>query len=272
MHEGERIYAFGYSPAAVGMMESRSAGANAAFFLPHLAPGMHLLDIGCGPGSITVGLASAVSPGEVVGIDIEPSQVELASKRAASEGLGNCRFETASVHDLPLPDNSIDAVFGHTILLQFRDLDPVLAEVKRVLKPAGLVGFREIDLGANLYHSETSAIRQVFETLRRSIRHNDGNPDIGRSLPALLTDAGFELVSANATYVCTTTPAAKAGMYNGMKRLWQQADFARQAEILAWIDAAERAAVIDRLEAEAEDPRSFSGTSYVEVVARAAGP
>lgn len=142
----DRIYAFGYSPAAVGMMESRSVDANARFFLDHLEPGMHVLDIGCSPGSITVGLAAAVTPGQVVGIDIEPSQVALGQDRAASLGLGNCRFETGSVYDLPLPDHSMDAVFGHTILMQFSELDPVLAEVKRVLKPGGLVGFREIDL------------------------------------------------------------------------------------------------------------------------------
>jgi 2-polyprenyl-3-methyl-5-hydroxy-6-metoxy-1,4-benzoquinol methylase len=69
----EDIYTFGYGPTAVQIMTSRSAEDSARFFLPYLRAGMRVLDCGCGPGSITVGLAQAVTPGEVVGIDVEPS-------------------------------------------------------------------------------------------------------------------------------------------------------------------------------------------------------
>jgi len=264
----DRIYPLGYSPAAVGIMESRSAEVNAGFFLEHLSPGMDVLDIGCGPGSITVGLAAVVSPGEVVGIDIEPSQIALGRIRAESLGLRNCRFETGSVYDLPMADDSVDAVYGHTILMQFRELEPVLAEVKRVLRPGGLVGFREIDIGASLYHSEDSALKEVMSILRRATFHNDGNPDIGRALPSLLSHAGFEILSASATYNCAATPKAKVGMYAAMTRLWEQADFVAQAESLGWLSAKDRAAMAARLEQEGTDPGSFSGISYAEVVAR----
>ncbi len=271
MREGsdkDQIYAFGYSPAAVGMMEGRSAEANARFFRSHLTPGMRVLDIGCGPGSITVGLAEAVAPSEVVGLDIEPSQVALGRNRAASLGLSNCRFEAGSVNDLPLEDHSVDAVFGHTILMQFRDLDPVMAEISRVLKTGGLIGFREIDFGASLYHCETSALREVMSILRRSILHNDGNPDIGRTLPMIFANAGFDILSAAATYACATTAQAKAGMYAAMAHLWEQSDFVAQAESLGWISSSDRIAMTARLKQEGDDPGSFSGTSYAEVVAR----
>ena len=52
-----KIYPFGYNPAAVGMMQTRTATACASLFLKHASPGMRVLDVGCGPGSITVGLA-----------------------------------------------------------------------------------------------------------------------------------------------------------------------------------------------------------------------
>ena len=83
----DRVYTFGYSPAAVGMLRSRPAKVAARFFLSHLTPGMCVLDLGCGPGSITVGLAAAAAPGDIIGIDIEPSQVALGRDRAASLGL-----------------------------------------------------------------------------------------------------------------------------------------------------------------------------------------
>ena len=263
-----RTYAFGYSPAAVGMMQARSAEVNAAFFLGHLSTGMHLLDIGCGPGSITVGFADVVAPGDVVGVDIEPSQVQLGNEKARSLQLGNCRFEAGSVYELPFDDDTFDAVFGHTILMQFRDLDPVLAEIRRVLKPGGLVGFREVDLGANLYHYDDSAMRMVLSTLRRSIFHNDGNPDIGHSLPMILSRAGYEILSAAATYTCATTPDAKARMYKSTARLWEESDFVARAEDLGWISPEARKLLPSRLREEGDDAGSFSATSYAEVVAR----
>ena len=264
----DQVYAFGYSQAAVGMMESRSAEANAQFFLDHLEPDMRVLDVGCGPGSITVGLAAAVASGEVIGVDIEPSQIALGQNRASSLRLKNCRFEIGSVYDLPLEDQSLDAVFGHTILMQFSDLGPVLTEIMRVLKPCGLIGFREIDFGASLYHCETSALREVMSTLRRSILHNGGNPDIGRELPSLLANAGFDILSAVATYACATTPQAKVGMYGAMAKLWEQSDFVAQAEAHSWINSRDRSTMTSRLEQEGNDPGSFSGTSYAEVIAR----
>ena len=264
--DSDRFYSFGYGPTAVAMMQSRSAEENAEFFLEHLQPGMHVLDLGCGPGSITVGLAAAVAPGETIGIDIEPSQVELGQENAASRGLANCRFQVASVYELPIADHTIDAVFGHTILMQFSDTGPVLGEVKRVLKPGGLVGFSEIDIGASLFHSEESAQRDVLFILRRSIFHNDGNPDIGRSLPGVVANAGFEIISTRATYNYSPTPESKARRYATLKRLWQEATFVDQAEALGWIDKTIRAALPERLDREAADPASFAAVCYVEVV------
>ena len=75
----QRRYGPGYTPATVQHYASRTAVQQAAFFLPYLRPGMSLLDCGCGPGTITIGLSHAVAPGQVVGIDIEPNLVEHAS-------------------------------------------------------------------------------------------------------------------------------------------------------------------------------------------------
>ena len=55
-------------------MALRTASQEAAFFLPSLRPGIRVLDLGCGPGSITLGLAEAVDPGEVVGVDLQPNK------------------------------------------------------------------------------------------------------------------------------------------------------------------------------------------------------
>src|SRR5215467_7322601 len=85
-------YAVGYGTGATAIMASRTAEHVAGFLLPHLGAGIRLLDCGCGPGSISVGLARVVAPGEVVGIDIEATQVEAAQKRAHELGVSNARF------------------------------------------------------------------------------------------------------------------------------------------------------------------------------------
>jgi ubiquinone/menaquinone biosynthesis C-methylase UbiE len=102
-----------YSAEAHAMMGQRTAAQNADFFLPHLRPGMRLLDAGCGQGSITIGLADAVAPGEVVGLDRDPEQVERARALAAERGVTNVRFEVGDAYALPFPDASFDAVFAH---------------------------------------------------------------------------------------------------------------------------------------------------------------
>ena len=80
----------------------RTADVHGAFFLPYLRTGMEVLDCGCGPGSITVGLAEAVIPGSVTGIDLEESQLKTARETASGRGLANVTFETADARKPPL--------------------------------------------------------------------------------------------------------------------------------------------------------------------------
>src|SRR5262249_8436557 len=103
-------YTPGYGAPVLSFMSQRTAETHGAFFLEQLRPGWRLLDAGCGPGTITMGLARAVQPGLVVGIDIEESQLASARERAEREGL-NVEFRRASVYELPFQDGSFDAVF-----------------------------------------------------------------------------------------------------------------------------------------------------------------
>jgi ubiquinone/menaquinone biosynthesis C-methylase UbiE len=109
-------YVSGYSPATVQYQANRTVARQAAFFLPHLRPGMSLLDCGCGPGTITIGLAQAVAPGQVVGIDIEPSLLERASALGREQEVSNVHFQVANVFELSFSAGSFDAVFAHTLL------------------------------------------------------------------------------------------------------------------------------------------------------------
>ena len=96
---GSIIYSYD-SPAVQAHYVEREAAAAADFFLPHLGPGMTLLDCGCGPGTITFGLAEAVAPAETVGVDLEPSMIDRAEAFAKERDVPNVRFQVADIFDI----------------------------------------------------------------------------------------------------------------------------------------------------------------------------
>src|SRR5262245_28424390 len=93
------------------IMVQRDVNRFAAFFIPQLSPGMRLLDCGCGPGSITLGLAQILYPGEVVGIDINQTEIQTAKAAAVQRGITNVTFQVGNANSLDFPDGSFDGVF-----------------------------------------------------------------------------------------------------------------------------------------------------------------
>lgn len=180
------------------MMAERTAQESAAFLLPHLRSGMRVLDVGCGPGSITIGLAEAVAPGHVVGIDIEESQVQYARELAARKGVANVEFDAADVYDLPYESASFDVVFMSAVFGNLREPERATAEIHRALKMGGLVAVREFDHGSN-FTWPPNELRNQSEDLYLRLRKSYGHDaTCGRQLRAILERAGFQRVSVRA--------------------------------------------------------------------------
>src|ERR1700761_2686748 len=127
-------YTPGYSTAAVDFMSRRSAERQARFLLPQLKPGQRLLDIGCGPGTITLGLAQAIAPGHVTGLDQAGSQLELAAQNAMARDIHNVRFLPGSIYELPFADGEFDVVFAHAVFEHLQEPLFALREIRRILK------------------------------------------------------------------------------------------------------------------------------------------
>ncbi len=170
----------------------------ASFFTPYLQPGMRLLDCGCGPGTITVGLAPLVAPGEVIGIDQDATLVAKAQTNATAANLTNVRIETGNVYDLPFPDNSFDAVWAHALLEHLKDPIAALREMQRVLKPGGVIGVRELDLDSTLIAPALPAMQHHLALWIRLTRENGGDTQIGKKLGGLLLATGYERVTLSA--------------------------------------------------------------------------
>jgi ubiquinone/menaquinone biosynthesis C-methylase UbiE len=178
----------------------RTAEVHARWFLPYLRPDMTLLDCGCGSGSITVGLAAAVAPGHVVGVDIAEVEIERARERAAGAGAANVRFVTGTLYALDLPGGSFDAVFSHNVLEHLRTPQRALGEMRRVLKPGGVIGIRDIDAGGHLLAPNDPLLHRWLELHEADWAGLGGHPRLGRRLRGLLEEAGFNVVQASASY------------------------------------------------------------------------
>lgn len=189
--------------------QQKRAGDAAAFFIPFLTPGMRLLDVGCGPGTITAALAGIV--GTAVGVDIEPHAITAAKQLGAESGTTNLCFVEADMTTLPFEDAAFDAVFFHAVLYHQSQakLTQTLEEARRVLKPGGVLGTRDSDVGGNILHPELDGVRLALELWQRWYEHDD--PDalrFGRRQGAILRAHGFTPVWAGASYVNHSADAA----------------------------------------------------------------
>ena len=199
MTESRENYTPGYSSNAVDFMSRRTAESHAAFFLSQLKPGMRLLDCGCGPGGITLGLAERVRPGEVVGIDMGGTQLEHAQERAKAANVP-ATFREASVYLLPFPDGDFHAVFSHALFEHLAEPLKALAELRRALRPGGCVGLRSPDWGGFVLHPWSGKLASALADYQDLQRSNGGDVFAGRKLAAWLRQAGFTRVQASASY------------------------------------------------------------------------
>ena len=210
----ESTYTMGYSDEFRQLLDRRSVETHAAHLLPRLEPGMRLLDFGCGPGTITIGLAKHVEPGEVHGLDVEESQIEIARAAAADGGHDNAVFHVGSVTDLPFEDNFFDVAHCHAVLMHVPETQAALAEVKRVLKPGGIVAAREFIVSSSfLEPDQEKELDRAWATFSALLGGNGGHPEMGRQLRGVLLEAGFADIRATASFDSFGTDADVAFLH-----------------------------------------------------------
>jgi SAM-dependent methyltransferase len=201
------MYTHGHHDSVLRSHRWRTAENSAGYLLPHLSTGISLLDIGCGPGTITADLARRVSPGRVTAIEPSESVLGLARAEAASRGVSNVDFVVADVHALDLPDASFDVVHAHQVLQHVADPVRALAEMRRVCRPYGTVAARDSDYAAFTWFPAVPALDEWLALYRRAARANGGEPDAGRRLLSWAHAAGFSDVTAGSSTWCFATPA-----------------------------------------------------------------
>lgn len=244
----------------------RTAGREAAFLLPHLCSNMRLLDCGCGPGTLTLSLAEVVAPGQVVGIDIDESEIENARTLAAQRDTTNVQFEVANICELPFPDHSFDAVFAHTVLQHLREPVKALTEIRRVLKSGGIVGVREEDQESNIYTPPDVALDKAIELFLKVWKHQGGDPFVARRHRALLREAGFARIVASASAEYWGTPEATRAFGELFASIFEDPHFTEPLMAQGWADNVTLEKIAHAWRAWSEHPDAYFARVCCEAV------
>lgn len=268
--EREERYTHGHHESVLRSHRWRTAENSAGYLLPHLRRGQSLLDVGCGPGTVTVDLARRLAPGEVVGLDNAAVVLEDARAAAAGAGLVNLRFLEGDAYALPFEDDSFDVVHAHQVLQHLTDPVAALREMKRVARPGGIVAVRDADYAAMTWYPPSAALDEWLALYHEVTQANDAQADAGRRLLSWALAAGFDPAGI--------IPTAGVWSYSSQEdrtwwgTLWADrsvaSDFARQAVEHNLADDVALEHLADGWREWSEQPDGWFAILHGEVVAR----
>ena len=200
------VYTHGHHESVLRSHRWRTAQNSAGYLLPHLRAGMRLLDVGCGPGTITMDLADRLGPaGHVTALEVTEEALGLAHAEAERRGTKNVDFVSGNVQALDLPDASYDVVHAHQVLQHVSDPVQALREMRRVCREGGLVAARDSDYPAFAWHPAVPELDRWLEIYLSVARSNHAEPAAGRRLLSWARSAGFTDVEAGASTWCFAT-------------------------------------------------------------------
>ena len=184
-------YTHGHHDSVLRSHRWRTAENSAGYLLPYLKPGVNLLDVGCGPGTITIDLAARVAPGLLVGVDREPAVITEAARLLGEHSPGNVEFQTVDVYSLEFDEQAFDVVHAHQVLQHLTDPVAALVEMRRVLRHDGILAVRDSDYGGFVWAPSDPLLDRWMELYHAVCSHNGADADDGRHLLGWARAAGF---------------------------------------------------------------------------------
>jgi len=263
----EDQYTHGHHESVLRSHRWRTAENSAAFLLPALFVGARVLDVGCGPGTISADLAGRVAPGIVDAIDVAPGVIETAKILHEDKDIRNLRFSVDNVYELSFSDATFDVVYAHQVLQHLSDPVSALIEMRRVLVDGGVLAVRDADYGAIVWSPDDPRLEAWMDLYHRVTAANGAQANAGRYLATWVHESGFEhavVSSSNWTF----HRAEERSWWGG---LWadrvQHSDFARQALAYGFTDDLELSSMAEAFHRWSRDEDAVFVVPNVEVLA-----
>ena len=263
--EPRETYSHGHHASVLAAHGRRTAENSAAYLLPHLRDSDVLLDVGAGPGSITVDLAGRVA--RVVALDSATTAVAAARALVSSRGITNVTVELGDVYALDAPDDAFDVVHAHQVLQHLADPVGALRELRRVCRPGGLVAVRDADYAQMTWFPADPALDRWLALYEALARRNGGEPDAGRRLKAWALEAGFGEITASASVWCYAGPEDLAWWTGTWAERLTESTFATSALEHDLADHDELVHLADGWRRFGQDPRAWFTIVHGEVLA-----
>ena len=255
------VYTHGHHESVLRSHRWRTVENSAAYLVPRLTPGQALLDVGCGPGTITADFAQRLHPGRVRGIDLSADAI-----RAAQRDHPGVDFATGDVYALDFEDTSWDIVHAHQLLQHLSDPVAALKEMLRVVRPGGIVAIRDSDYASFTWYPNDERLARWLTLYREIARANGGEPDAGRRLLSWTHQAGFSRVETSASAWCFATPEDRAWWGGLWAERMTRSAIAQQAQREGRASAAELALIADAWRSWAKADDGWFAVLHAEVI------
>lgn len=188
---------------------------------PHLIPhlnntSLRILDVGCGPGTISVDLAARSLQGSVLAIDPSEEVIQKARRHAKEKGVENVRFEVGDIFTWNaiegIEEGGFDIVHAHQVLQHLQDPLGAMKEMKKLTREGGIVAVRDCDFSAMNHYPPHEGMRKWLDLYRSVAKSIKCDPDIGKRLHAIAMQAGFSRGDIDASVSAWTfsTPEERA--------------------------------------------------------------
>jgi ubiquinone/menaquinone biosynthesis C-methylase UbiE len=261
-------YTHGHHESVLRSHTWRTAENSAGFLLPYLRQGQKVLDVGCGPGTISADIARLVAPGDVTGIDRSYDVIEVALRTTEAMNLANLSFEVGDVYDLQFSDSSFDIAYAHQVLQHLSDPVRGLREMRRVLAPGGLLAVRDADYGEFTWSPTDPRLERWMVLYHDITKRNGAEADAGRHLADWVRAAGFEDLTTSTSQWHFRTAEERAWWGSLWADRVQKSEFAHQGLEFGLTTPDELDEISAAFLEWSEDPAAEFAVVHNEVLAR----
>jgi len=267
MKSQKNVYTHGHHESVLQSHKWRTVENSAQFLVKHLQPNSTLLDAGCGPGNITAEISELIPDGKIVGVDYSREIIDQARREYPDSHYKNLEFKAADIYELDFADHTFDVVYMHQVLQHLQDPVSALVELRRVLKPGGILACREADYGLFGWYPELPALDRWRELYREVTQRNNSEANGGRFLKSWIMQAGAHIQEIS----CETWVFSSEQDRNWWGNLWSkrvtQSDFAKQAVKYGLSNPQELERISKAFLEWAIDPKGLWTIPNVEVIA-----